>query len=485
MSRAVLLAALLLRCAATFVLVPYIQIDYAHYVHLAQCQAKCTEKYGVLNKRNLLDGSTEEYFDVHNTDFQECESGCQQHRRVRGRVHLTSPFHHGQRFWAESGVDGVKTVSAVVSTVRILCQNTMTDKEFGDSVTASISVSLFRPSGPVRYVVQWKQRTRKAKGYFDESQWITASVEGDTFFKVTGLDQGAEYRFMVTAVGPVGRVGEAIASPWYEVVSSATPNPPAQPLTLKNGYNSDRGVLAHLVWARNPQDSCFYRLQLTNDTLQSIHDITLDSSSSILLPHLEFEGEYSVSLTAVSADGAQSSRTVTASFKALPCTEIHGHGSIKCAPEPVSDLRIVVRPNGTGLISWNPSSDSQAVLFYKLVYFALSKENGCSTRQETMNIPATATSAVVVFRGHECEYVVRLINYDLIGRDALAEVRVLTDSPPAVPALRLDTMLRPHFMLIGAFVVLFSFAYFIARCLSYRTRTHRISEKDRTLADFM
>ncbi|VDL68201.1 unnamed protein product [Nippostrongylus brasiliensis] len=71
MSRVVLLAVLLLRCAATFVLVPYIQIDYAHYVHLAQCQAKCTEKYGVLNKRNLLDGSTEEYFDVHNTDYQE------------------------------------------------------------------------------------------------------------------------------------------------------------------------------------------------------------------------------------------------------------------------------------------------------------------------------------------------------------------------------------------------------------------------------
>ncbi|RCN29654.1 hypothetical protein ANCCAN_24584 [Ancylostoma caninum] len=153
---------------AAFTVVPYIQIDYAHYFRLAQCRAKCTQKYGVPSTRVLLDGSVEEYLDVQNSACESCESGCHQHRRAHGRGPRgpsKTPTDDGLRFWAESSAD----MGA------LLCQNPSLDEEFGESSEGLVSISLLRPSGPTRFVVQWKQRTH-AMGYYDESQWITASV---------------------------------------------------------------------------------------------------------------------------------------------------------------------------------------------------------------------------------------------------------------------------------------------------------------------
>lgn len=62
------------------------------------------------------------------------------------------------------------------------------------------------------------------------------------------------------------------------------------------------------------------------------------------------------------------------------------------APDPVSDLAIVVRPNGTGLISWKPSADAQNILFYQVVFYALSNEFGCQTRKETVNVRAVGVT---------------------------------------------------------------------------------------------
>ncbi|KAK6025755.1 fibronectin type III domain protein [Ostertagia ostertagi] len=379
----------LLQTTSGFIVLPYIQIDYAHYFRLAQCQAKCTEKYGVLSTRVLLDGSAEEFLDTRNPDCEACESGCHQHRRLRGRGQhgpASSPLQNGLRFWAESSADSAKAGSTVMSSIQMLCQNPIVDDEYGETVEAFVSISLLRPAGPTRYVVQWRQRNQ-AIGNRDETQWITASVEPDTFIKVKGLVPGVQYRFMVTAVGPTGRLGETISSPWTEIAST-TLKAPAGPLTLKNGYNSDRGVIAQLEWPRSAQDSCYYKLQLSNSSTQISRDIVLDSSPSILLPHLEFDVDYTIAIAAVSADKLQTSKAVTTNFKSLPCRDIHGRGSLQCAPEPVSDLAIVVRPNGTGLISWTPSADSQNILFYQIIYHALSRNNGCRLRKETVNIKA-------------------------------------------------------------------------------------------------
>ncbi|VDO42199.1 unnamed protein product [Haemonchus placei] len=399
-------ALLLLLPAATlgFIVLPYIQIDYAHYFRLAQCQAKCTEK-------------------------------------VSGAGVSCNSF--------------------------LLARNGLWR----------------RPSGPTRYVIRWRQRSQLL-GNRDEAQWITASVEPGTFFKVRGLIPGVQYSFMVTAVGPSGRLGNTITSPWTEILSSATVKAPTPPLTLKNGYNTDRGVIAQLEWPRTPQDSCYYKLQLSNSSSQTNRDVELDASFSILLPHLEFDSDYTVSLAAVSADKLQTSKSITAHFKSLPCKDIHGRGSLQCvplAPEPVSDLAITVRPNGTGLITWTPSADSQNILFYQVVYHALEHGIGCRVRKETVNVKAIVNFAEVTFPGQQCEYVVRVINYDLIGRDASTEARIRVEpSPP----LHVKFIVRPEVVTIAACLVFLPFALLLLFC-RHRRCPHRVMEKHPKLTEYV
>ncbi|CAJ0596770.1 unnamed protein product [Cylicocyclus nassatus] len=470
--------------ATAFTVLPYIQIDYAHYFRLAQCQAKCTQKYGVLSSRVLLDGSLEEFLDTQNADCKACESGCHQHRRSHGRGpphHGKTPTDDGLKFWSESKADTAKVGSTLVSSVQLLCQNPSVDEEFGESSEGLVSISLLRSAGPTRFVVQWKQRTQ-AMGYYDETQWITASVESDTLLKIKGLIPGVQYRFKVTAVGASGRLGEAVDSSWTEISSNGVPRTPGSSLIIRNGYDSDRGVTAHLEWLRNPQESCYYNIQLSNSTSVISTDIRLDGSSSILLSHLEFDCDYVVTLAATTSDKSQTSGTVTSSFKSLQCKDVHGRGSLQCLPEPVADLSIFVYPNGTAFVSWNPSADPENILFYQLVYNALSHEHGCQYQQETINLQASASSTFVDFPGYRCEYVVRLINYDLIGRDAMAETRVVIE-PTRIP-LRLEDLLRPEIFLTAACFLLFFTLCVLIRCRVGRKCPNRISEKQQKLREY-
>ncbi|KAK6746162.1 hypothetical protein RB195_012338 [Necator americanus] len=474
----------LFHATLTFTLLPYIQIDYAHYFRLAQCQAKCTQKYGVPSTRNLLDGSIEEHLDVNNSACEACDSGCHQHRRLHGRAPRgpsKNPMDDGLRFWAESRADTAKTGSTLISSVELLCQNPSLAEEFGDSSEGIVKISLLRPSGATRFIIQWKHRIQGLVAY-EESQWITASIESDTLVAARGLAPGVQYRFMVTAVGPAGRLGETVASAWSNIISDTAPRVPVGPLILRNGYNSETGVTVHVEWSRAAQDSCYYRVQLSNATTQLNKDIILDSSESILFPHLEFENDYSVTVMATTADKALRSRPLSGSFRSLQCRDVYGQGSLHCVPEPVSDLAIVLRPNGTGLISWKPSAHPENILFYQLIYHALSHENGCQARHETINVRAAATSTVVDFPGERCEYVVRLINYDLIGRDAVAEARVLIESNSSL--LPVELILRPEILIAFVCVLLFSVFCVVIRYKCARSCPHRVSEKQQKLTDY-
>uniref|UniRef100_A0A0K0CV40 Fibronectin type-III domain-containing protein n=1 Tax=Angiostrongylus cantonensis TaxID=6313 RepID=A0A0K0CV40_ANGCA len=487
--------------SVAFPMLPYIQIDYAHYFRLAQCQAMCTQKYGILTSRQLLDGTSEEFLSIHNAECEACESGCHQHRRLHARgssrvLSQNSPMHDGLRYWAASSADSAKAGSTVVLSVHLLCQNSVLDEEFGESVEGFLSISLIRPVGPTRFVVQWKQRT-EMKGHYEE---------------IRGLIPGLQYRFMVTAVGTNGRLGDTITSPWTEISNNVTPKAPeilefsANLLRMSNGYNSDRGVIAHLQWSRTSLDSCYYKLQLSNSTFQMTTDITLDSSPSVLLPTLEFDTNYLVTIAAVSADKTQTSKSVTAHFRSLQCKDVHGHGSLQCLPEPVSDLAIVHRPNGTGVISWKPSADPQNVLFYQVVYYSLTRNTGCEMRKQVVNVKAassflipvlrfylhnacyqlkmfqTAMSAEVVFPGNECEYVVRLMNYDLIGREASAEVRIRIE--PNAPVVRLNKFLQLEYLLIVVSLVIMFFTCILICFRCQRKCPVRVSEKQDRLSEY-
>ncbi|KHJ97247.1 fibronectin type III domain protein [Oesophagostomum dentatum] len=208
---------------------------------------------------------------------------------------------------------------------------------------------------------------------------------------------------MVTAVGPNGRLGETLASPWAEIVNAAVPKTPSGPVVLRNGYNSDKGVTVHIEWPQTSEDSCYYTVQLSNSTTEVKTEIILDSSASLLIPHLEFQTQYTVAVTATSADRSQSSKPLSANFMSLQCKDVHGQGSLQCAPEPVSNLAVVVRPNGTAAISWQPSAEQENILFYQLISNALSEENGCRTRHETVNLRAVSYVITSVRRITESE----------------------------------------------------------------------------------
>ncbi|KAH7700511.1 Protein C16B8.4, partial [Aphelenchoides avenae] len=101
------LVCLLLDTVSSFEVLPYVHIDYAYYNRLAQCQAKCTEKYGTMASRRLLDGRTRQFFDTASEAYRMCELGCS-HTRILSAKHarsLADAFKDGQEFWKASGRD--------------------------------------------------------------------------------------------------------------------------------------------------------------------------------------------------------------------------------------------------------------------------------------------------------------------------------------------------------------------------------------------
>ncbi|VDK67871.1 unnamed protein product [Cylicostephanus goldi] len=152
-------------------------------------------------------------------------------------------------------------------------------------------------------------------------------------------------------------------------------------------------------------------------------------------------------------------------------------------PEPVLNLSVVLRPNGTGVVSWIPSAEQENILFYQIIYYALQHENGCQTRHEALNVKAASTSVTVDFAGQRCEYVVRLVNYDLIGRDAVAEIRVLVEHEAPTP--RLDVMLQSEAVIIPIALVLFFCLCMTIRCFCNRNCPSIDPEKQEKLHSFV
>ncbi|KJH42081.1 hypothetical protein DICVIV_11939 [Dictyocaulus viviparus] len=472
-----------LQTTTAFTVLPYIQIDYAHYFHLAQCQAKCMQKYGILSKRHLLDGSVEEYLDIQSSNAVACESGCHQHRRAHRKELMgqtKNAVADGHRFWIDSSAESAKVGSTLISSVELACQNSSPDEEFGESA-----------EGRIR-----------------------------NFFKVNGFIPGVQYRFMVTAVGPSGRIGETVSSSWAEISNNSPPKGLTPTLTIKNGYNPESGVTAQLVWPSVSLNSCYYKLQLSNSSFHFTTDITMvsltllksffintslfpqDASRSILLTHLEFDTDYSITMAAISSDKIHVGSPVTVNFKSFPCKDVYGRGSLHCCkfkkthlditfkivrlfsisvPEPVTNLAIIIRTNGTGIVSWKPVADPQNVLFYQIIYYALSHKNGCRSHKEIVNVNSTASFAEVNLPGHQCEYVIQLISYDLIGRDALAEARVLIESNLPYSFSRI---LRPEIVIIIFCLILFLFSYVLYRLRWKRKCPNRVSEKQQKLNDY-
>ncbi|KHN84666.1 hypothetical protein Tcan_11401 [Toxocara canis] len=90
----------------------------------------------------------------------------------------------------------------------------------------------------------------------------------------------------------------------------------------------------------------------------------------------------------------------------------------------------------------------------------------------------TSTSARIQLAGREpCEYVVRLINYDLIGRDAVAEARIWYH--PAVPS-KTDTIHILLFSVPAVALILLIIVLKVCVRLICRSRKQKITSHEKS-----
>ncbi|KAI6190800.1 Fibronectin type-III domain-containing protein [Aphelenchoides bicaudatus] len=249
----------------SFQVLPYVNIDYEYYLKLGICQSQCTEKYGTVAYKRRLDGSTRSYFNTTNQHYNMCQLGCQNARSSmpNTRSVVEDAFRDGQQFWL-SGAQNIpnkkSTLSSTqnadrspIASLKILCLRQSSSAQangFLDSYTALLSAQPHKVDflAPARYLIQWKQRIPLGKNKdqrFDETKWITASIEPDLSFYAEGVQPGVQYRFMATVIMPSGRMGATVTSDWVEAPSLGAPIPSSPlPLVLTPQFNSDDNVSA-------------------------------------------------------------------------------------------------------------------------------------------------------------------------------------------------------------------------------------------------
>lgn len=457
MSLLVLIAATL----KAFTVLPYVQIDFVHYFRLAQCDAKCAEKYGKPIKRRLNDGTFIEYYGNEEEYYKLCTAGCNRHRTVSRRENngTKNALATGMQFWMDTNAYAGRTENSPIRSVRLGCMDvkqSIDHNDFEDIIEGLVFVDVSElQQQPIRYIVQWKQRTYDGSP-MEENGWITASIETEPIIRVEGMVPSMQYRFMVTAIGPGGRMGGPIMSDWAQSLSvNEKLHLPVGPMLITTHYNSDDGLCALINWYHSSHqrhsspnipdvpderpdlfNNCHYSITVSNNTFQQTTLFTMDNGKGILLSNLQFSSEYSVAIRSIVpqniATNAGNMSYAMGAIEALerkfmtpPCNEIFGPGSLDCAPEPVKDLKAIVEPNGTAVIKWTPSSESNSILIYQLVYQSLTDHLDCGKNPFTTYINAGATVATVQFNNRKhCKYMIKLINYDLIGREASAEISV-------------------------------------------------------------
>ncbi|KAL3990580.1 hypothetical protein ACH3XW_32355 [Acanthocheilonema viteae] len=361
------------------------------------------------------------------------------------------------QFWMDTNAYASRTEYSPIKSVQLGCMNVVTSHEpndFEDTVDGLVFVNINETvKYPIRYIVQWKQRTYDGSPT-EENGWITASIESEPIFKVEGMVPVMQYRFMVTAVGPGGRLGGPIMSNWAQsLTADERSHAPVGPMMISTQYNNENGLCALVKWYHSPYQresssgilddsislfgSCHYSITILNETSQETVLFTLDNGNGILLPNLQFSTEYSIAVRSISSELIDSSLShqknvshaddtnfiLEQRFMTPPCNEIFGTGSLECAPEPVKNLEAVVNSNGTVKIQWIPSSEPNAILVYQLLYQSLTNHYDCDKDSSSIYINAGSTTATVQLHGRtHCEYSIKLINYDLIGREASTEI---------------------------------------------------------------
>ncbi|CAG9533688.1 unnamed protein product [Cercopithifilaria johnstoni] len=428
MSMLVLIAATL----KAFTVLPYVQIDFVHYFRLAQCDAKCAEKYSKSIKRRLNDGTFIKYYGNDGENYKLCIAGCNRRRITakRERNGTTNALIMGMQFWMDTNAYASRTEHSPIKSVQLGCMDVVTSNEpndFEDTIEGLVFVSINETEQyPIRYIVQWKQRTYDGS-LTGENGWITASIESEPIFKVEGMVPIMQYRFMVTAVGPDGRLGGPIMSNWAQslTIDEKLHAPPVGPMIITTQYNNMDGLCALVKWYHSPYQresstdisndshtlfgNCHYSITIYNETSQETVLFTLDNGNGILLSNLQFSTEYSVAVRSISSKMIDSSLSqqknmshasdtnfnLQQRFLTPPCNEVFGSGSLECAPEPVKNLEAIVNSNGSVKIQWIPSSEPNAILVYQLLYQSLTNHYDCDKDPSSIYVNAVSSVRMI------------------------------------------------------------------------------------------
>ncbi|VDN92053.1 unnamed protein product [Brugia pahangi] len=417
-------------------------------------------QYSKSIKRRLNDGTFIKYYGNDGDHYKLCITGCNRRRMTarREKNGTTNALMAGMQFWMDTNAYASRTDHSPIKSVQLGCMDVVTSQDvndFEDTIEGLVFVNTNETEQyPIRYIVQWKQRTYDGSPT-GENGWITASIESEPIFKVEGMIPMMQYRFMVTAVGPGGRLGGPIMSNWAQSLTVEEKlRVPVGPMMIATQYNNEDGLCALVKWYHSPYQlelspnilddrlalfgNCHYSITILNETSQETVLFTLDNGNGILLSNLQFSTEYSVAVRSISSvmvvdssllqqknmsTAGDTNDILEQKFFTPACNEVFGSGSLECAPEPVKNLEAIINPNGSVQIQWIPSSEPNTILVYQLLYQSLTNHHDCDNDPSSIYINAGSTTATIQLHGRtHCEYSIKLINYDLIGREASTEI---------------------------------------------------------------
>ncbi|KAL7074150.1 hypothetical protein ACQ4LE_006866, partial [Meloidogyne hapla] len=275
-----------------FEAIPFLQIDYNFYIRLAQCEAKCLEKFSSLNKRIII-ASTDSQ-SIADKQFNQqmaigsslmleniCKQGCLDsdspppppslnniHNQLDSQP--TNAFVLGQQFFKQSSSSKTINFSSSFGIIRPLCVQKMFSTSSSQSSTFSLhqekletfliyeDLSEEIKKENLRFIVRWRRKALikedngenlQNNGKDEEPQWITASIESSHRFQVSSLRPGLLYQFQVQAVSPTGIHVPAAFSDWIDfnyLIYGSVIN--TKSLQFYSQFNSDYGVAAWVTW---------------------------------------------------------------------------------------------------------------------------------------------------------------------------------------------------------------------------------------------
>ncbi|PAV73483.1 hypothetical protein WR25_26649 [Diploscapter pachys] len=400
--------------AASLSLLPYVQLDFAYFFKLAMCRSKCAQKYGAESEVQMLDGTKFARMKL-TSELHKCMNGCSPRKKA-----ADEPSRSGMAFWNDSHSDSAKVGSSPASRIHVTCLNVRDGEAEGRLI-----VETSRQLHGEQFILQWK---------WQGGHWITASIENETVIPVDGFVSGNEYKFMITVVGANGRLGESLQSEWIKVPQEDRHSSPVD-LSVSSSACAAGGVCAFLRWKRHPTDSCNYRINYRNSTMEIIRDITVDGSHFIHLSNLNFKTDYNVSIYALDGDFSRPLELAKSYFTTVSCSEVYGPGSIQCPPLPAESVG-VVRLNATqAFVSWTAPPNTSTILTYEISADVLPP---CEKQPPTSvyaNANNTSAKLPLPVDSKSCDILIKVVTFDLLGRDAFTE-RILHSSsqflPPAI-----------------------------------------------------